>query len=88
MSIVIVRVFKRIDFSKVKLLKTGYNSKKNYFFTKHYLISYQINQYEETNPVDIVIFFYVNFSLKMRSKVNYIRIRRSEQSYAYITSDV
>ena len=28
-----------------------------YFFTKHDLVAYQINQHEETNPRGVVIFF-------------------------------
>ena len=60
-----------------------------YFFTKHDLVAYQINQLEETNPESVVIVFLkVNFSLKMRSNVNFIRIGRFEQSNAYTISDV
>ena len=72
----------------VKISKNGYNSKNVYFFTKHDRVAYQINQYEETNPTGVVIFFYkVNFSLRMRSKVDLIKIWRFDQSHAYTSCD-
>ena len=42
---------------QVKISKTGDNTKIVFFFTKHDLVAYQINQHEETNPKGVVIVF-------------------------------